>query len=203
MLFVFILLGILFFITALLIVPMQFGVHHVRTATKNQFYIYVSLFGILIRIPIHTKSKTRKTPKKAQSPEKSPLSFEVFRANVDAFKDLVSVSKNELIEMLAYVQKHLSCKEMDMRIAFGTGNAATTGITNGAVWTSGTLLLKLIDTLISIKKIHMDVYPDFQHKRFEVSFKTIFIMRPIHFVFIYNHVSNTIKYIKNKISNLK
>lgn len=197
-------LGLFVFFTALLLVPMQFGVHVLKTTTKNKLYIYVSLFGMLIRIPIHTKTEPKKEKKKKDKKTKkeNALTFQLFRKNVDAFGELLEVSKNELLEMLSYVRKHLSCKEVDFRIAFGTGDAAKTGITTGAVWTSGTLLLKLIDSLIGIQNIHMDVYPDFEYKRFEISFKTILIMRPIHFIMIYKRVSETIKFIKAKISKL-
>ncbi len=188
-----------------MIVPLQFGIHYIKTASKKKFYIYGSLFGILIRIPIHTKrdEKVNKKLKKKDSLSKEPsLTFEVFQKNVDTFCDIIKVSKNELLDMLSYVRSHLSCKEMDFRIAFGLDDAAKTGIATGAVWTSGTLLLKAIDSLIGIRKVHMNVFPDFNHKRFEISFKTILIMRPIHFIIIYRHIKKTTQYIKNKLSNI-
>ena len=45
------------------------------------------------------------------------------------FGEVVEVSKNELLETLSYVRRHISCKEMDFRIAFGLDDAAKTGIT--------------------------------------------------------------------------
>ncbi len=188
------------------ITPMQFGLHYIKTTSKKKFYIYGSLFGIIIRIPIHTKRDekvSKKTKKKIFLPKESSLSFDTFQKNVDTYCDIVKVSKKELLDMLSYVRSHLSCKEMDFRIAFGLDDAAKTGITTGAVWTSGTLLLKTIDSLIGIRKINMDVFPDFQHKRFEISFKTILIMRPIHFIIIYKHIKKTTRYIKYKLSNIK
>lgn len=200
---------VLFIVVALLVlflfVPMQFGIYYVKTANKNKFYIYASLFGILIRIPIHTIKDTKKENKKKQKAAKkeNPLTFEMFRKNVDAFGEVAEICKNELLEMLSYVRRHISCKEIDFRIAFGTGDAAKTGITTGAVWTTGTFLLKIIDSLIGIKNMHMDVFPDFQQKRFEISFKTILIMQPFRFIIVYKSIRDTIKFIKTKISNLK
>lgn len=205
LIFLLISVGLLLLIGTFMIVPLQFGLHYIKTASKKKFYIYGSLFGILIRIPIHTKrdeNVNNKIKKKNAVTKESSLSFDTFRENVDAFCDVVKVGKNELTDMLSYVRKHLSCKEMDFRIAFGLDDAAKTGITTGAVWTSGTLLLKTVDSLIGIKKIHMDVFPDFKYKRFEISFKTILVMRPVHFIKIYSHIKKTTRYVKYKLSNI-
>ena len=128
------------------------------------------------------------------------LTFASFKEHVDAFGEVFEVSKNELKNMLSFARKHLSCKEVDFNIRFGLDDAAKTGIATGAVWTSGTFLLKLIDTLIGIKKIKMNVYPDFNEKKFEIYLKTILIMQPIHFIMIVNQIHDTIKYIKTKIN---
>ncbi len=205
MLALYILLVLFLSFFVFLFVPMQFGVHYEKTASRNKFYIYASFFGILFRIPIHTRKDERKPKKKKNKKEKSlqsekaEFSFETFRQKVDAFGEVFEVSKNELFEMLSYVRRHLSCQETDFRIAFGLDDAAKTGITTGAVWASGTFLLKIIDALISIKKINMNVYPDFNHRRFEIYLKTILIMRPIHFIIIYRNIDKTIKFIKSKI----
>ena len=200
-----ILLFLLIFFGLLLVIPMQFGMHYIKTTNKKKILLYVSLFGMLIPIPIHTKrdqvdAKERKRARKKQKKqkEKKPFSFESFKETVENLKDIYTVSKKELLELLSYVRKHLSCKELDFRIAFGFDNAATTGITTGAVWTTGTLLLKIIDSLIGIEKMHMDVFPDFDHKRFEIGFKIIFVIQPFRFFKMYQSIKRTTKYIKSK-----
>lgn len=197
-----ILLFLFVFISLLLFLPMQFGMHYVKTTNKKKILLYLSLFGMLIPIPIHTKrdkvdAKERKKARKKQK-ENKVFSFENFKESVENLKDIYTVSKKELLELLSYVRKHLSCKELDIRVAFGFDNAATTGITTGAVWTTGTLLLKIIDSLIGIKKMHMDVYPDFDHKRFEIGFKVIFVIQPFRFFKMYQSIKRTTKYIKSK-----
>ena len=197
-----ILLFLFVFISLLLFLPMQFGMHYVKTTNKKKILLYLSLFGMLIPIPIHTKRdkvdlKERKKARKKQK-ENKVFSFENFKESVENLKDIYTVSKKELLELLSYVRKHLSCKELDFRVAFGFDNAATTGITTGAVWTTGTLLLKIIDSLIGIKKMHMDVYPDFDHKRFEIGFKVIFVIQPFRFFKMYQSIKRTTKYIKSK-----
>lgn len=185
---------------------MQFGIHIHKTASKNKLYIYVSLFGMLIRIPVHTNKKSAKKvkpPAKDTNSLKRAFSFESFQENVKALSRIVNVSRREILDMLSYVRKNLSCKEIDFRIAFGMENAAKTGISTGAVWTTGTMLLKVIDSLIGAKKMNMEVYPDFQNKRFEISFKTILIMQPFRFIIVYRKIRNMVNFIKTNISNFK
>ena len=200
-----IILGVVFLILLLLFMPMRFGIRYEKTAALEKIHVYVSVFGILIRIPIHNKEErgTKNTDKdkgKLQERSGQELTFASFKEHVDAFGEVFEVSKNELKNMLSFARKHLSCKEVDFNIRFGLDDAAKTGIATGAVWTSGTFLLKLIDTLIGIKKIKMNVYPYFNEKKFEIYLKTILIIQPIHFIMIVNQIRDTIKYIKTKIN---
>ncbi len=206
-----ILLSILVCITvallAILFIPMQFGVRYEKSETVNKIYVYVSLFGILIRIPVRDHNKPRKKRKERKTKEKKvatrkEFSFDAFRRNVDKLSEVYQVSKNELSDILTFVREHLTCKNVDFSIRFGFDDAAKTGIGTGAVWTSGTLLLKIIDSLIGIKKINMNVYPDFNEKVFNLSFKTILIIQPIHFIIIVRKVKNAVKFIKHKINQM-
>jgi len=202
-----ILLGIILLVVGFLFLPARFGVRYEKTAQKNKIYAYVSVFGILIRFPLHNKKDSKEANKKTRAVSKkrnsgSAFSFEQFQRKIDVLGEVCEVSKDELSSMLSFVKRHLRCHEIDFRIVFGFDDAAKTGITTGAVWTSGTLLLKIIDNFIGIEKINMNVYPDFNQKKFEIYVKTILIMRPIHFIIIVDKVRNTIKFIKNKINNM-
>lgn len=200
----FITVGILFCLSLILFVPMRFGVRYEKTAAANKFHIYVSVFGILIRIPIHNKKDASAKKRHTKAPEpaenETVLSFDTFKKRIEVFREVAERQKDDLKSMLSYVRKHLSCNEIDFNICFGLDDAAKTGIATGAVWTSGTLLLKTIDTFIGIKKIGMHVYPDFNQKKFEIYVKAILIMRPIHFIIIGKKLADTIQYIKSKIN---
>ena len=184
----------------ILFIPMQFGVRYEKNATEEKIHIYISIFGILVRFPIHRYAKTHTKKHTASKKQSGNLSFETFQKTIDSFGEIFEVTKNELLSMLAYVRRHLQCKELDFQICFGTDNAAKTGFLTGAAWTSGTLLLKMIDTLIGIKKINMNVSPDFCKKKFEIYVKTILIMQPFRFIIIVKEITNTIRYIKSKIN---
>lgn len=196
---------LLFFIILLfgvfIFTPTQFGVRYERTATHNKLHVFVSVFGILIRIPIHTMEEkdAKKEAKKAKVKTVRQLSHESFCQRIQMFKEFYDTAKEELTDMLAYVRKHLVCNEIDFNIRFGLDDAAKTGISTGIIWTSGTLLLKIIDSLIGIKKINMNVYPDFNEKKFEIYLKTILIIRPFRFIIIVRKLKRTIKFIHSNM----
>lgn len=185
---------------AFVLTPMEFGVEIIRTADKNNLYLRFKIFAIPFKIKLNKKKKTK--DKKPQKKENS-LSFEIFRKNVSEFKEIYDTSKDHLRQMLAYVRRHSSVKSVDFKIKFGFDNAATTGISTGAIWGMGSFILKVVDTLIGIKKINMHVFPDFNNKLFEIYSKTILIMRPIHFIIIIRKLVKTYLYINNKINNIK
>ncbi len=199
----FIIFALLLLFSAFLITPLQFGLEIVKTAHKNKILLYFRVFGIPVRYPIKTTAKSENKDQKIKQRKESPLSFENFKENVSDFKEMYKTSKADLKDMLSYVREHLSVESVDFKINFGFDNAAATGISTGAIWGMGSFLLKVIDTLVGIKKINMQVNPDFNNKIFEIYLKTILIMRPIHFIIILRKVVNTYMYIKNKINNIK
>ena len=195
-----IIIGLILFFLAFAFIPMRFGVRYLKTSSEEKIHIYVSIFGMLLRIPFHNKRKEKVEKKQAKSPSVKTFSLQTFQETIDAFNEIYQVSKDELLSMISYVRKHLSCKEIDFRIRYGTDNAATTGYLTGAIWTSGTLLLKIIDSLIGVKKIKMDVNPDFNGKKIEIYAKTILIMQPFRFIIIVKKVMATIAFIQSKLN---
>lgn len=198
-----IILALILLFGTFLITPLQFGLEIVKTANKNKTLLYFKIFGIPIKIPLKAAAKGENKNQKQKQRKESPLSFENFKENISDFKEIYETSKTELKEMLSYVRHHLSVERVDFEIRFGFDNAAATGISTGAIWGMGSFLLKVVDTLVGIKKINMQVNPDFNNKFFEIYLKTILIMRPIHFIIILRKIVKTYMYIKNKINNIK
>ena len=199
---IFIVLSFLILISGVfLVTPMEFGLEIDKTANKNKTYICFRVFGIPIRISLN--SKAHKTKTGTLQEQESKLSFKNFKENISDFKEIYDTSKRELKEMLSYVNRHLTISRVDFEIRFGFDNAAVTGISTGAIWSVGSLALKIVDSLVGIKKINMQVNPDFNNKIFEIYSKTILIMRPIHFIIVLRQVLKTYKFVNNKIKNIK
>lgn len=202
--FLIVLALLLLFLGAFLFVPSEFGLEIIKTEAKSDIFIRFKVLKIPFKIRLKEKKveKKQKTKiSKTQNTEK--LSFKNFKENVAALKEVYNSQKAVLKEMLSYTRKHLSVKSVDFNIHFGFDNAATTGISTGAIWGMGSFILKVIDSLLGIKKINMQVNPDFNNKIFEIYSKTILIIKPIHFIIIVGQVLKTINYVNNKINNNK
>lgn len=199
-----IIIAILLLLILVAFLPMHFGVEYEKTEKQNKLHIYLRILGMVIHFPIHTKhdkpARAKKKNTKNTKPAKRPLSYNSFRENIHLLSEVYETSKNELLDILSYVREHLRCKEIHFDIRFGLDDAAKTGIATGVVWSSGTLLLKMIDALIGIEQIKMNVYPDFNDKKFEIYTKTILIMQPFRFIIIVRRVEETIKFIQSKIN---
>ena len=184
--------------------PLEFGIEIIKTEQRNDTFIRFKPFGIPCKLRIGEKKKERKSKKtvKTTKSDSNQLSFKNFKEKVSALKEVYDEKKQSLREMLSYARRHLSIKSVDFEIRFGFDNAAATGISTGAIWGMGSFILKVIDSLIGIKKINMQVNPDFDNKIFEIYLKTILIMRPIHFIIIVGQVLKTYNYVNNKINNI-
>lgn len=185
---------------AFLLTPVEFGLEIIKTTDKNLTYLRFKIFKIPFKIPLKQTNNEQKDTKNAKKEEK--LTFSKFKETVSSLKEVYDKKKDTLKEMLSYTKEHLKIKSVDFEIRFGFDNAAATGISTGAIWTIGSIFLKIIDSLVGIKKINMQVNPDFNNKIFEIYSKTILIIKPIHLIIIVGQVLKTLEYVNNKINNI-
>ncbi len=195
------LIALILLLGALLVLPIEFGLEIIKTADKNDLLLHFKILGIPIKI--HLKANNSSSGKLVQKKEKSNFSFEIFKNRITAFKEMFDEIKDDLYKMLAFARKHLTIKKVDFNIHFGFDNAATTGISTGVIWGLGSFLLKVFDSLVGIKKINMQVTPDFNNKIFNIYLKTILIIKPIHLIIVVREVLKTYKFVNNKINKIK
>lgn len=201
--FLIILVALILLSCAFLFTDAEFGVEVIKTADKNLIYLRFKILKIPFKIPLKQKKEKPKKAKEKMPQQTQKLSFKAFRENVSALKEVYGDIKDELSAMLSYTKSHISIKSVDFEIHFGFDNAAATGISTGAIWGMGSFILKVIDTLVGIKKINMKVNPDFNNKIFEIYSKTILIMKPINLIIVLGQVLKTVNYVNTKINNIK
>lgn len=198
--FLIILAVIILLFGAFLFTNVEFGLEIIKTDKKNASFLRFKIFKIPFKIALKQKKHEQKIVKSAKKEEK--LTFSKFKETVTSLKEVYDEKKDDLGQMLSYTKNHLKIKSVDFEIRFGFDNAAKTGISTGAIWTVGSLLLKIIDSLVGIKKINMQVNPDFNNKIFEIYSKTILIIKPINLIIIVGQVLKTLEYVNNKINNI-
>lgn len=192
MLWLYIVLGILALFAAVLLIPSDLGLEYLQQGNVQKFTVHLRILFIPIRIPLRIKAeeeaaekkihKTEKTKKKGKNKAEGKLTWNTFRGMVRGVQASYESIKEELKDIVHYLRRSITVKELRFHIQFGLDDPAKTGISTGAVWTGGTLLLKIVDELIGIQKIDMGVYPVFDRECFDVHIKSIFTAQLVHII---------------------
>ncbi len=172
--FFIVILALILLLTVFLVTPLQFGLEYVKNADADRKCVLIRIFGIPFKIRL-------KPPK-----------------DYSLYKDLYYASKGKRKKIYLYAKRHLSVELVDFNVRFGFKDAATTGMSNGAIWGICCSLLSLIDSLFGIKKINLQINPDFCNKVFEFYLKTILIMKPIHIIIMLGSLVKTYIMLKRK-----
>jgi len=200
-------LGILLiFVLLLLFLPAEAGVRLYWGQQEKKLTVHARIFYIPLSFTIplekaeekskQKKKKSKETPSEAEKERMTPKRF---IALVKSLHRAYQESKQELFALLGFLRKALTCKELTCRIEYGTSNPATTGMLNGAVWTAGTLLLRLLDSAIGVQKMGLHVYPDFTKEFLCLKFCGILKFKPVDLLKIVLKSVKLVNLMKSKI----
>jgi len=152
---------------SLLFFKITAGIVYEYNRGRDQLLIKLKILGLPLafRIPLHTESKKPKKEKKAKEDkgdkEKKPMTPGRFIALAKSVCRSFKETKQEMAEIIRELRRMVTCPELSLSVQYGARNPALTGILNGAVWTAGTLLLKVADAAIGVTKKELIVKPDF------------------------------------------
>ncbi|MBR5235946.1 MAG: DUF2953 domain-containing protein [Clostridia bacterium] len=191
-----ILAGILIFLLLLMFVPTLVGVDYMWKQKTQNLRIRFRVLGIRfsVKVPLNKKKeqKGEKKDKKLTPQKFIAFSKELYRA--------YRAVEDDCKELLHELKTQFTCREIYFTIRYGTANPAKTGILNGAVWTAGTLLLKVLDTALNVSEKTLNVYPEFNRSCMCIHIKGTFrftLFNAIRFVL---KVIRLVKLIKSKIT---
>ncbi|MBE7048299.1 MAG: DUF2953 domain-containing protein [Ruminococcaceae bacterium] len=180
--------GILLLLVLLLFLPTEVDLDYKLENKLQSLRIRLRILTISIsfKVPINEGKKQGKKNEKKQNKKAgrqvTPKSFIAFCKELHR---IYIETEDEWMSLICEIRKHLSCKDVSLSIWYGTTNPARTGILNGAVWTAGSLLLKLVDAALLASKKSLYVYPEFNrtcmciHSKGTFRFKMINAFRNI------------------------
>ena len=189
-----IVLGMILFFGLLLFVPMSLGIDFLREGESQKVRIRARIFGIpfSFSVPLDRQKKknAREEKKNASLTPKNFIKFakDLYHGYCEA--------EHEFKDLLREIKEKVGCNEIYFSIHYGTKNPALTGMLNPAIWTAGTLLLKVIESLIGVQKKTLNVYPDFKEVHMCLHIKSSFQFRLYHairFTFDFIRLVNIIK----------
>ncbi len=179
---------ILILIFALLFFKMQAGIEYLHSGKEQKLIVHLRILGIpiKIRIPLNKKKKAKKEVKKSDNKKqnKKKLTFSRFKKICSGIYSAYCESKNDIKNVLSDLRQKIEFKTVDFKVHFGLSDAAKTGIATGAAWTSSSCLVSVINQMFGIKKIDLNVTPDFNRECFNLYVKSILILRPVHIISI-------------------
>ncbi len=188
--------GVLLLLLLLLFVPTLVGIDYLWDQKNQDLRLRFRVLAIRFSVRI---SLDKKKEEKKQEKEKklSPKKFIAFAKELySAYQSVEEDCKDVLREIKA----RFTCREVYFTIRYGTSNPAKTGILNGAVWTAGTLILKVLDMALGVSKKTLNVYPEFNRSCMCIHIKGTFrftLYNAIRFVL---KVIRLVKLIKSKIT---
>jgi len=189
---------LILFIGVYAFTPMKCSVIIKRTAFEYKGRV---CFGF-IKIPVRLISRKKIPPPKPKDTEPDTLIAKI-EDEINDIKKIYNDSKSGLSDLFSSLRRRMKSEgvDIDLKINFGFEDAAITGISTGAFWGLGSLILKLVDLLLGLKKINMDVVPDFSNEFFNIYAKIDLIIKPIHFIIILLRAVKVYKRVKYNIIN--
>ena len=188
--------GILLLLLLLLFVPTLVGIDYLWDQKNQDLRLRFRVLGIhfSVKIPLDKKKEDKK---QGEEKKLSPKKFITFAKELySAYRSVEDDCKGVLREIKA----RFTCREVYFTIRYGTTNPARTGILNGAVWTAGTLVLKVIDSILDVSQKTLNVYPEFNRSCMCIHIKGTFrftLFNAIRFVL---KIIRLVKLIKSKIT---
>jgi len=180
-------------IAALMFIPVYVGAEYVVKNDVKRGYIIIKIFRV-IPFKIWLKTDKKKTKKK----EKMTLQKYIKTASgsMEAYKE----SKDLIKEILEGITKKVSFEEVIFDVGFGTGNAASTGIMTGAVWSATDIFVCILDRIFGVRKFSVNVTPYFDKKHFSGQFKGILKLRLVNIMIILSKIKLVINIFKEHIN---
>lgn len=163
---IYVIIAIAVILIFLLIVPV--GVQ-LTYNSEISFFIKIGCFKFSLK---HKEKK--KIPDSVNKSEKKKAEIKI--------RNLIAI-KNEISELIGFIAgKCIIIRKLDIRIDFGCGDAAVTGLSTGGLNALIYGLMAVIHHGTVLKKWDVNINPDFDTEKFELFFDGICTTRPVHII---------------------
>ena len=167
----YILLAVAALILILLLVPIK-----AVAEKKDGFDFYLKILWFKIEIKDRPRKKKKKVGKsKQQEKKKKKFSFAVVKKVAGLSDDIKDFAH-------FFSKRCIVVDNIRLNLAFGTGDAAQTGIATGILNTVAYGTLAVIHQNVRLKKWSVEITPDFQEEKFEFEFLCIGTTHLLHII---------------------
>lgn len=190
---------LLILVSALIFVPVYAGAEYLIKNDVKKAYIIIRIFRIIpFRIWVN---KENKKEQKEKTKPKEKMSVEKYIKTASGAMEAYKESKDLIKEVLEGIIEKVSVSEVIFDVDFGTGNAASTGILTGAVWSATDIFVCILDRIFGVEKFKVNVNPHFDKKCFSGQFKSILKLRLVNIIIILRKIKIVVNIFKEHIKN--
>ena len=147
------------------------------------------------------KAKLQKDVKRFRNPDTGKWDFEALKEVIEEYVEMFRQIKDIIKTFLEYTRQRIYVPVWRIRLDFGTGDPADTGMLFGAAWDFMGILYPHLARYMDITFPMMDITPDFYGKRLDLEMKSIIKTKPAHIIhaFCRSLWKPVIAYIKHNI----
>lgn len=165
----YILLASIAFVLILLCLPIRAVVEK-----KGELDFYLKILWFKIKIKDRPRKKNKKTGASGKK-EKKKFSFSVVKKVAGLSDDI-----KDLAEFFS--KRCIVVDNITLNVAFGTGDAAQTGVATGILNTVAYGALAVVHHNVTLKKWSVEILPDFGEEKFVLEFLCIGKTRLLHII---------------------
>ena len=183
--------AILAIIVCILFLPLKLQVNY----KEKQLKIVVFILGIPVyRLSPDIKSGKKEKDSKSNSPERVE----------DVEKDVLTLTEriehyaeiyNNTVKLL---RKYVGIDNVELKIDIGTGDAATTAVGTGLLWSAAYRLISIIGSIMYINNHNVQINPVYTNTAFSLDGKCIIKSKIAYIIFIAITILMKIKSRKGK-----
>lgn len=152
---------------------------------KIKTYFEIRWFGNFLKLRKSVKrSKDGKKPSKHVFRKKSDVKDdESFFQKVKNAYNTFCAFKKAYKSNSGKIRKAIFAKKINLHINFGTGDAMTTGIITGTLWSGVYNVLSFVSKLITIAEPNIDVIPNYNEEGYSIKCECIITSRLVNLIF--------------------
>ncbi len=154
---------------------------------ENKITIKLKCMGFRFTIDerLFRKNKDKKNIKKAKDSDSlkvEDVKKQGIMKKINTFKEGYKSFSGVISDVLSRVQDHAEFSGIYLRIRYGTGDAAITGMIYGAIWAIAGSMHSLLSRFFKVDFPEIELEPVFSGKAFEIEAEGIIKTRLVHII---------------------
>lgn len=140
----------------------------------------VYVYGVKV-LDTSSKGKKEKVHKQLDKEQEFEKKYKGFKYGINMLRRMLDDKNDDILGILRHIRRTFAIKRLDIALDYGTGDAAVTGITSGALWALISGISAFVGRYINIKDIlNIAVKLNYTERVFNYKINFVFTARVYH-----------------------